>query len=117
MTVYLPNQLYTDKRTASRQTNFVSMNGIEPLSKAYESFVLPLNYTDNRDNITGNCQKQNSRAGSFVFYLLRDHDLHVGLQVMSLPRYCFSIPLIGKRIPQAHSQINQIILNSLKTAS
>ena len=23
------------------------MSGIEPLSKAYESFVLPLNYTDN----------------------------------------------------------------------
>jgi hypothetical protein len=25
----------------------VSMSGIGPLSKAYESFVLPLNYTDN----------------------------------------------------------------------
>ena len=30
----------------------MSMSGIEPLSKAYESFVLPLNYTDNIINIS-----------------------------------------------------------------
>ena len=88
----LPNQLYTDENTTLRQPKFVSMNGIEPLSKAYESFVLPLNYTDNKDNIT-----EKSPEGNFSC-LLRDQDLHLGLQVMSLPRYCFSIPLIGKRI-------------------
>jgi len=40
--------------------------------------------------------KKELPTGSSSFHLLRDHDLHVGLEVMSLPRYCFSIPLIGR---------------------
>ncbi len=38
----------------------VSTDGIEPSSKAYESFVLPLNYADNGTNITENELKINS---------------------------------------------------------
>ena len=42
---------------------FVSMDGIGPSSEAYESSVLPLNYTDNVSNITENTTKRNAGPG------------------------------------------------------
>ena len=76
---------------------FVSTDGIGPSSKAYESFVLPLNYADNISTIARfltlfNNRKSTHEIGAFS-YLLRGHELHVGLKVMSLPRYYFSTPL------------------------
>ena len=35
----------------STEYDFVPVNGIEPLFKAYESFVLPLNYTGNIETV------------------------------------------------------------------
>ncbi len=48
--------------------------------------------------------------GPFSYYLswLRDQDLHLGLEVMSLPRYCFSIPLFTV---DAQSMLRLQVLN------
>jgi hypothetical protein len=75
------------------------MDGIGPSSEAYESPVLPLNYTDRKFNITFLIGKTNLKTNfalrnSFLKIMLRGPDLHGRLKVMSLANYCYSTPLI-----------------------
>ena len=75
------------------------MDGIGPSSEAYESPVLPLNYTDRKFNITflmikTNLKTDSKKQNPFLKNVLRGPDLHGRLKVMSLANYCYSTPLI-----------------------
>ena len=59
----------------------VPMGGIEPPSEGYESSALTIEL-----------HRQKNRNKEKV---LRDQDLHLGLEVMGLARYYFSIPLFS----------------------
>ena len=76
-------------------SHFVSMDGIEPSSKAYESFVLPLNYTDSTLKYNRKYVEilEKSLSGFFCT-LLRGHDwvTNISLAVareISLPRLVY----------------------------
>ncbi len=69
----------------------VSMSGIGPLSKAYESFVLPLNYTDNNTEYTREMARTQKSLLGFLCNLLRGHEWATNILLavankISLPR-------------------------------
>ena len=55
---FVTNLLNVSKIPKKARKLFVSMSGIGPLSKAYESFVLPLNYTDGIEKYSKNSSQK-----------------------------------------------------------
>ncbi len=95
------------------------MDGIGPSFEAYESPVLPLNYTDmlnkNQYNIFTLLFKSNAEFLAepkirHLILMLRGPELHGRLKVMSLANYCYSTPLLANNtLKTAKNQVETIL--------